>query len=101
MTFTVATARPDNFFAALLKLTALLALIGFALIFVATAEKAGSPSSVSCEHHNGAFDKGFSADFDIDRTDCRIPSIKNSPTVGFWGVLPYVGVRWSPPGFEN
>ncbi len=92
MTFTVATARPDNFFAALLKLMALLALIGFVLIFVAIAEKAAS--SISCEDHKGGFDKGFSAGSDIDRTDCRTSSIKNSPALEFWSVPPHLGVRW-------
>jgi hypothetical protein len=50
-------------------------------------------SPISCEHHKGAFSNDFSSDFDINSFDCRVSSIKNSPTIRFWGVSPYVGIK--------
>jgi hypothetical protein len=48
----------------------------------------------SCERHQGTFGAGFSTDFDINRIECRVASVKHSPTIRFWGVAPYVGVDW-------
>lgn len=84
-------ARPDSF-GALSRVWAWLVLLGLVLAVPAVAEQTGLP--ISCERHQGGFGRGFSPDFDIDRTDCRISSIKDSPTVQFWDVPPYVGARW-------
>jgi hypothetical protein len=86
-----ASARPKSF-GALSKVWPWLVLLGLVLTVAAVAEQTGSP--ISCERHQGAFSKGFSLGFDIDKTDCRISSIKDSPTIQFWDVPPYVGVRW-------
>jgi hypothetical protein len=51
-------------------------------------------SPISCERHRGAFSTDFSPDFDINRIECRVTSVKHSPTIRFWGVAPYVGVDW-------
>jgi hypothetical protein len=49
---------------------------------------------ISCERHQGTFSNDFSPDFDITRVNCRLSSIKNSPTIRFWGVSPYIGIKW-------
>jgi hypothetical protein len=49
---------------------------------------------ISCQRHVGPFSNAFSADFDINRADCRLSWMKRSPTVHFWGVPPYVGINW-------
>lgn len=50
--------------------------------------------SVSCEHHAGVFDNGFSADFDIDSVECRAREFENFPRVRFVGAPPYVSSVW-------
>jgi hypothetical protein len=47
---------------------------------------------ISCERHRGDFSNDFSSDFDINRVECRISSLKHSPTIRIWGSAPYVGV---------
>ena len=72
-------------FGAVRKLLALVILFGS---FAAVAELT---SPVSCERHQGSFSNGFSTDFDINRTDCRVAGVKGL-TLRFWGVSPYVDV---------
>jgi hypothetical protein len=77
---------------ALSKVWAWLALLGIIFSIAAVTEQAGSP--VSCQRHVGDFGKGFSIDFDIDRIDCQASFLEKSPIIQFWGVSPYVAVRW-------
>jgi hypothetical protein len=51
-------------------------------------------SPISCERHRGASSNDFSSDFDINRIECQVFSVKHSPTIRFWGVAPYVGIDW-------
>jgi hypothetical protein len=53
-------------------------------------------SPIKCEQHFGQFAQHFSADFDIDRTECRVPWLKQrSPVVYVWGWrTPYIGAHW-------
>jgi hypothetical protein len=74
------------------KLLALLVLVGLVASVAMVTEL--TRSSISCERHKGAFSNDFSPDFDINSLDCRASWIKNSPTIRFWGVSPYVGVKW-------
>jgi hypothetical protein len=74
------------------KLLALLVLVGL-ILFAMVAELSQSPP-ISCKRHDGAFSNDFSPDFDINRVDCRASWIKNSPTIRFWGVSPYLAVTW-------
>jgi hypothetical protein len=69
-----------------------LALLGLIVGMVAVAGKASH--AVSCERHKGAFGADFSSDFDINSTDCRISSIKDSPVIRFMGATPYVSIHW-------
>jgi hypothetical protein len=73
------------------KLLALLVLVGL-VAFVMVAELTQSP--ISCKRRDGAFSNAFSPAFDINSVECRASWIKNSPTIEFWGVSPYVGVKW-------
>jgi hypothetical protein len=50
---------------------------------------------VSCQHHAGPFSVAFSAQFDINRVDCRVPGMKRLPTVHFWGGPPYVSIDYA------
>jgi hypothetical protein len=73
-------------------LTVLLVFLFLGLMmWVAVAEGGLKPP---CERHAGAFSSDFLADYDIDRIDCRILSMKRSPTVHFWPSAPYVGLDW-------
>lgn len=74
------------------KLLAFLVLVGLVASVVMVTELAQSP--ISCERHKGDFSNDFSPDFDINSVDCRVSWIKNSPTIRFWGVSPYVGIKW-------
>ena len=67
-----------------------LVLLGLISAVVVVAAKAQTP--ISCEQHAGAFSNGFSADFDVSRLDCRVSTIKNSPTIQFLAVSPYVRI---------
>ena len=74
------------------KLWAIFVLVFLGMTFVSAAELIHTP--ISCEQHQGAFSNGFSPAFDIDRIDCRMSWIKNSPTIRFWKVRPFVGIKW-------
>jgi hypothetical protein len=75
------------------KLWAIVVLAFLGLTFVSAAQPV--QSSLSCERHKGSFSNGFSPAFDIDSIDCRISQIKSLPTIRFWGVRPYVGIKWN------
>jgi hypothetical protein len=69
---------------------AILAL-GLALAAVGAIARAHSP--ISCERA-GSFGVGFSRDFDVVRTECRIEGIKHSPLITFYQAPPYVELSW-------
>jgi hypothetical protein len=74
------------------KLWAVLLAVGLGLTFASAAELPQSP--ISCGRHQGAFSNDFSPnDFDINSVDCRVSWIKNTPTIRFWGVSPFVGIK--------
>ena len=68
-------------------------IVAFGLCVVAVG---GLYSVSSCERHlhTGDFSADFSSDFDMDRIDCRLSGRKSGPVLQFWGVSPYVGLRW-------
>jgi len=88
MTSIDGTALPRSFDA---RFLAFLVLVGLALIGMVS--ELAQPS-ISCERHQGGFSNGFSPGFDINSVDCRVSSIKDSPTIRFWGVSPYFGINW-------
>jgi hypothetical protein len=75
------------------KFLPLLILIAMAILsFAKVAEQV--KLSFSCERHLGAFSNAFSIAFDINRTDCRLSGVEDSPTIHLWEVPPYVGIDW-------
>jgi hypothetical protein len=74
------------------KLLAFLVLVGLALALPVARVSELTYSPISCERHHADFSNDFSPDFDINSVDCRVPWIKSSPTIRFWGVPPYVGI---------
>jgi hypothetical protein len=66
----------------------MLALAG-ALSVAMVSELTESP--ISCERQKGSFSNDFLPDFDINSFDCRVSWTKNSSTIRFWRVSPYVG----------
>jgi len=75
------------------KRWAICVLLLLGLTFVAVAQLAAH-SPISCEWDRGSLGRGFSTDFDISRLECRLSSIRDSPTVPFWSVRPFVGIAW-------
>jgi isopentenyl diphosphate isomerase/L-lactate dehydrogenase-like FMN-dependent dehydrogenase len=75
---TIAVAVPAASFHKMSKLWALL-LVALG-VTAAVAAEAHWPA-VSCERHEGAFGSAFSADFDINRLECRANWMKRSPTL--------------------
>jgi hypothetical protein len=71
-----------------------LAFLMIALSLTFTAVWLLTQSPISCERHQGAFSNDFSSAYDINRIECRVSSLKHSPTIRFWGAAPYVGVDW-------
>ena len=80
------------------RIGALIGPVLLGLMWAAIAAGRLEPPT-ACERHAGAFSNDFSADFDIDRVDCRIPWTKRSPTMHIWGVPPYVGLDWGKVHF--
>jgi hypothetical protein len=74
-----------------LKLLTCFVLMG--LLSVAVVAEQAQPH-FPCDRHSGAFSNEVSSDFDIDRLDCHVSSVRNSPTIQFWSVPPYVGITW-------
>jgi hypothetical protein len=72
----------------------LLVFLVLGLMWAAAVAKGLLEPPVRCERHAGVFSKAFSANFDIDRMDCRIPSIKRSPAIHIWNGAPYFGLDW-------
>lgn len=85
-----ALAAPRPFDVLSSKLWTVFVLMFLGLSLVSVAELIQSP--ISCKLHRGAFDSGFSADFDIDHLDCRISWMKDSPSIRFWRVYPFVAL---------
>jgi hypothetical protein len=79
-------------------LIVLLVFLFFGLMWAAVAKGQLEPP-IRCERHAAAFSNDFSADFDIDRVDCRFPWMKRSPAIHFWGGAPYVGLDWDKVHF--
>jgi len=86
----VAAARSSDLTASMRWAIFILAWLGLTL--VSAAQPTQSP--ISCQWHRGAFSNAFSPAFDINSLDCRMSGIKDSPTVRFWSVYPFVGIKW-------
>jgi hypothetical protein len=64
-----------------------MALLGLTIV----TSYEGFRSPISCERAGG-FGLGFSIDFDVVRTECRVSWMENSPVIAFYGESPYVTV---------
>ncbi len=83
----VAIAESPRRFDAMSKWWALVIVALLGLTVVTAVERFRSP--ISCEGAGG-FGAGFSIDFDVVRTECRVSWMKNSPVIAFYGESPYV-----------
>jgi hypothetical protein len=85
----IAIAVSPRAFDAMSKWRAFVIALG---LTVATAAE-GFRSPISCERA-GSFGVGFSIDFDVVRTECRVSRTTNSPVIAFYAESPYVTLNW-------